>query len=393
MKFGDFSASIPQGRETYDGYVVMMHGTVYTLVLSSSFAERCDAEVEIDGKTVGVWRVPPRGRITLERPVNDTGCFTFYKFGSEEGRDAGLVASDKLGLVSVTFKPEKPRECGSIRFRLSLDPGGTGLSGESEQRFVKADTIHPDKEKFVRIHLRLVCEKADRSPRPLASLSSPVPPSLPINGDSATEKRVDGKDTPRLRKQPNESLYQDRFKERWEKQIEKRAAANLNFSHLGEREKACEILQSEDPVEQVSRLVAHDRHNFKAAISRADTKSEVIACPISVLCATATVNGLLHLAQCCAEPNGIIAFFGVIFMMMAFLASFSVSRNYIRAEVIHTDRHNFASGGLDKQWRDEQIREFNDKLDLNGFPAWLKWTVLASVAFGSYTWMAWPALP
>jgi hypothetical protein len=181
MRLGNFSVEILKGKELNSGYVAMKHNTKYALRLSNFGDLRCDAEVEIDGKPVGAWRVPSNKHIVIERPVHDTGCFTFYKAGTREAKKAELVRSDKLGLISVSFKPEEKLDC-YLAFSLDLDEevglqaGGTGLSGKSEQEF---DTVQPldyDETGFVQINLRLVCEIDE--PRPLTPVSTPIPPPL-----------------------------------------------------------------------------------------------------------------------------------------------------------------------------------------------------------------------
>lgn len=187
MRLGIFSVEILKGKELNSGYVAMKHNTKYALRLSNFGDLRCDAEVEIDGKPVGAWRVPSNGRIVIERPVHDTGCFTFYKIGTGEAKKAELVRSGKLGLISVIFKPEEKLDCyfdldDEFDFSLDFDEevglqaGGTGLSGKSEQEFHTVQPLDYDETGFVRINLRLVCETDE--PRPLTPISTPIPPSL-----------------------------------------------------------------------------------------------------------------------------------------------------------------------------------------------------------------------
>ncbi|MCI5188919.1 MAG: hypothetical protein D3905_03765 [Candidatus Electrothrix sp. AS4_5] len=173
MRLGNFSVEILKGRELDSGYVAMKHNTKYALRLSNIGDRRCDAEVEIDGKLVGVWRIPSNKHIVIERPTHDTGCFTFYKAETREAKKAQLVQSGKLGLISVLFKPEKKLDCyfdfddDDIEFCLDcngedsdeldlclslddteegLEAGGTGLSGKSEQEFRTADFDFDDDE-------------------------------------------------------------------------------------------------------------------------------------------------------------------------------------------------------------------------------------------------------
>ncbi len=201
MRLGDYAVTIPQGRELDSGYVEIRHNTTYTIALSNYGKLQCDAAVEIDGKLVGTWRLPgvsddererwwqkflgPKNQtITIERPAHDTGKFTFYKLDSPEAQKAGLVRDDKLGLISVLFKPGVPYESFVCYDRPTfsrsseLSPGGTGLSGRSQQKFQTVEPLYYDEKAFVLIHLRLGwCARYDE-PRPLTALTSPIPPSL-----------------------------------------------------------------------------------------------------------------------------------------------------------------------------------------------------------------------
>lgn len=202
MRINNFEVRIQPGAETADGYVEMHHNTQYTLSLANHWHVRCDARVEVDGKHVGTWRIPARQTIRLERPVHDTGRFTFYKMGTPEAAQAQLQYNDKLGLVQVTFTPEKRRRpvyrpmmdemeaeslCGSaggsgfFRSKCARNAGGTGLSGQSSQRFISAEQIEYDYSQQTVISLRLVCQEAYVDEiRPLnpAPYANSVPPPV-----------------------------------------------------------------------------------------------------------------------------------------------------------------------------------------------------------------------
>ena len=174
MRLGNFAVEVSPGRESASGYVAMDHNTKYVIKLTNLGSPRCDAEVMIDGKEVGTWRVPAGNSIVLERPVNDTGRFTFCRLGTPEADRIGLVRDSKLGLISVLFKPES--EYLESDLRACQKPGGTGLSGRSDQMFRQVRALTYDKSAFVQIHLRLICD--DEQLRPLIPISSPVPPPL-----------------------------------------------------------------------------------------------------------------------------------------------------------------------------------------------------------------------
>jgi hypothetical protein len=202
MQVGNFSVLIPEGRERESGYVQMDHGAQYSLRLGNNdHSKRCDATVLVDGKEVGAWRINAGQSIVLERPVNDTGRFTFYKSDSQSAEQAGVgnISSQDRGLVQVTFRPEKApvrrgqhvnsshgisgQSCGGEREEktsggilrtmslgcvpASMESGMTGLSGQSSQQF---DTVAPldyDPSGETIISIRLVAISGQDQPREL----------------------------------------------------------------------------------------------------------------------------------------------------------------------------------------------------------------------------------
>lgn len=185
----------PNTPEGSAGYVSIAHGQKYKLRLRNSNNTRCDAEVFVDNKHVGTWRIDGRNTITIERPADDTGHFTAYLTDSHDGRQAGLdTGRTENGLIQVIFRPERkpqfnPRqgEKGVIQASLSSERGlsfastsemGTGLSGHSGQQFGTAAHIDYEPGAEVTISLRLI--GADESPRPLSPShrGNPVPPPV-----------------------------------------------------------------------------------------------------------------------------------------------------------------------------------------------------------------------
>ncbi len=111
MRLDNFSVTVAGGNERENGYVELNHGQQYSVLLSNHLNRRCAAEVTVDGKHVGTFRLQAYGQLSLERPTNENGRFTFYEDGTPEFTKAGIdkVAKSDRGLVSVTFKPEKER--------------------------------------------------------------------------------------------------------------------------------------------------------------------------------------------------------------------------------------------------------------------------------------------
>jgi hypothetical protein len=194
-----FSLQIPEGNEVRDQYVEMRHGQTYSLSMRNDRSVPCDAVVNIDGQSVGTWRINAHSSIRIERPADKARLFTFYKLGSSESHQAGLSDDDSLGLVSVEFIPAKPapevmRGWGQTKGfdsppdayesygakggsfgGPSRSAGGTGLSGASSQQFTTASALDYDRANAFTIHLRLVAVDAAPLIEPLTPRSTPIP--------------------------------------------------------------------------------------------------------------------------------------------------------------------------------------------------------------------------
>jgi hypothetical protein len=234
-----FSVQIPEAREeTSEGYCKLLHGEQYRLRLHNGHKgpDGCvpaDAEVYIDGKHVGTFRISYGQTMYLERSVNDQGRFTAYLARSSEGRSIGLDASDdNCGLIKVIFRPGKqkvmvynsvcynniwyysppvpktpvdifdnsyrmtysdnttnnclmgfddnissPRSCSidnNLKFsrhNKKLAPAGTGLSGHSDQNFYDVEELDYN-EQSTTIMLRLAISEDE--PRPITCIEKKV---------------------------------------------------------------------------------------------------------------------------------------------------------------------------------------------------------------------------
>ena len=213
IELNKFSVHIIGGNQLPGGYVEMSHDSVYKIQLRNGNFRRADAYISIDGKEVGAWRVNANSTIVLERPVDDNGKFTFYEISSYEAEQTGLqnITNFDLGLISVRFELEKAQPQ-AVRFaralgRTSVDStftttsaesmslfcmdfqdsslyasasshsaGGTGLSGESNQRFVDVAGLEIDSSWTTTVNIRLVAKK--KSIRPLVAHSNIAPQSL-----------------------------------------------------------------------------------------------------------------------------------------------------------------------------------------------------------------------
>lgn len=194
MQLGNYTLTISGGEERLINgatYVNLRHGQTYKLFLGNMNSKRCNAEVTVDGKHIGTWRLGAFGSATLERPADDIGLFTFYRLGTTDASIVQVQDNDKTGLIQVVFTPEKPvlrdgsplsRDINGqqVSYRgvtRGAHAGGTGLSGQSNQQFGTAGHIPLDYTGQVTLSLRLMeFEPVNLGPRPLNA--SPVPPRL-----------------------------------------------------------------------------------------------------------------------------------------------------------------------------------------------------------------------
>ncbi len=216
MRVANFTLLIPEGQERESGHVFLNNGQQFTLKMVNHWFDRaCDAEITVDGKSLGGFRINSGATITLERPPNETGRFTFYRSVSEEAAMSGvaMVENKERGLVSVRFKPEVRRpksvlrsagggqsmrgmdqeektsggiitpqammsfhDGGTTETSVNLESGITGLSGHSNQQFETVTPLIYDAAEEVVINIRLVC---DKTVRPLQAVQT-VPRSNDI---------------------------------------------------------------------------------------------------------------------------------------------------------------------------------------------------------------------
>ena len=73
----------------------------------SSLHAACNLDVFIDGNDVGGWVLNGKEEITIERPVQEVGKFTFYRVKLAP-KDSGIESGrNENGLVRCVFTPEK----------------------------------------------------------------------------------------------------------------------------------------------------------------------------------------------------------------------------------------------------------------------------------------------
>lgn len=198
MFYKGFEVSISGKQEDEAGYVRMTHEEEYIVSMRNNTPHECDAELIIDGTTVGEFRIGPRRTVRVERPSHEARKFTFLEINSFEADMAGLhdVSPEDLGLVQVVFKPEIIRQQKPIKrpikphlyagqdanfsitecsANLTRGAGGTGLGEHSNQEFYEVPSLTTRREDWVRISLRLTSGGKYKS---LRENSTKIPPPI-----------------------------------------------------------------------------------------------------------------------------------------------------------------------------------------------------------------------
>jgi len=106
-----YRLGIKPGQVYYDnrvGEVVLLkEGQKYKLQLTNNVNSQCNCIVTIDGKEIGIFRLKPYSRYTIERPVNDVGYFTFYKDINDPLKPTSTAnPADAKGIITARFIPE-----------------------------------------------------------------------------------------------------------------------------------------------------------------------------------------------------------------------------------------------------------------------------------------------
>jgi hypothetical protein len=175
------------------GDIPLTHETEYAVCVVNRRHARVEASVEIDGKLVGKWLVPPRSSVQIERPVSVNKKFTFLKASAPEAKEAGIVEGDAFnGMIKVTCKLEQILDIDSTfgstvnqvnTFGLSssssgfslgfgggaptngVSAGATGLGAISHQQFQPTAPITNFDPNFTReFNYRLVCKNTNYTP-------------------------------------------------------------------------------------------------------------------------------------------------------------------------------------------------------------------------------------
>jgi hypothetical protein len=109
---GRFSVQIvaPGAQLHGDQYVALRHETEYSLRLTNNYSQKADADLMINERHMGKFRVPSHSSVTIERPAGEQRKFTFLKEDSPEAGLAGtVVGASQNGTITVIFYPEKPQ--------------------------------------------------------------------------------------------------------------------------------------------------------------------------------------------------------------------------------------------------------------------------------------------
>jgi len=141
----DFSVKIsdatPVKTSNAGTYMALPSGAEYRLTLTNNHGVDCDADVNLDGKTVGKWRVCAGATITVDSPADVVSRFMFLEEHAAESHGAVTAGAETNGLVEVTFYPRKKESTiyvKSERSHRSIEESG-GMYNENYRRRCDSD--------------------------------------------------------------------------------------------------------------------------------------------------------------------------------------------------------------------------------------------------------------
>lgn len=186
----NFGVRIDSGyvKKIDENYVAMEHNSEYTLTLQNYLDTICDANVSIDGRSVGKFRIDPQSSIQIERPASQNRKFVFLRDDSGEADRAGITSNKYMnGVVVVEFIPEKMNfskvawKANSVSYSMAsnrsvnaarqssfsndLSSGATALGDYSSQHFTSVGQISDiDESLRQRIIFRIIVDKKKQQP-------------------------------------------------------------------------------------------------------------------------------------------------------------------------------------------------------------------------------------
>ena len=90
--------------------VYLQHNTIYKIGISNHSDHSANCQIIIDGKSIGVFRVPKQSsHFRLERPLDHHQAFTFISSNSDIAKQAGIPSSHCSGTsITIFIRPEDP---------------------------------------------------------------------------------------------------------------------------------------------------------------------------------------------------------------------------------------------------------------------------------------------
>lgn len=103
---GGCAVKIPQGRMVYEGggwVCLLPNDTPYQVCLRH--IRVCNGDLNIDGTSMGTWRLNANQWYTIERPISSPNKFVFVR---DESVQPGEMGANNHGRLVVTFKTQFP---------------------------------------------------------------------------------------------------------------------------------------------------------------------------------------------------------------------------------------------------------------------------------------------
>jgi hypothetical protein len=165
-RFNGFGLGVYNGKAIKNGKIEMANGQVYSIKLENHRDTVAEGVLKIDGEVVGSFLLDPGHRIEIERPVDLSRKFTFYKLNKLPGSKFSKYSSQKNGLIEAIFTPTFPssyKKTKILNYHQSTyhngNDGITAFTIPSNQRFAKYNRYNLDTADTTILDIKLVGEQ------------------------------------------------------------------------------------------------------------------------------------------------------------------------------------------------------------------------------------------
>ena len=171
-RFNGFGLGVYGGRKLENGDIEMANGQIYSIKLENMRDTVAEVVLKIEGEIVGTFLLYPHYKIEIERPVDLSRKFTFYKLNKLPGSKSRTVrysschySNTTNGLIEAIFTPTLPNTPHRTRFTQDPDStyhnntdGITAFTAPSHQKFSRYHRYIFDTPNKTALDIKLVGE-------------------------------------------------------------------------------------------------------------------------------------------------------------------------------------------------------------------------------------------